>query len=153
MKGNRMPTISDWAAEARVLEAKVRDWRALRQKTGFGEICSAAPITSTDACASEQTWDAIGQQAAMAIGAMSGAGIIRQHTDARLEILRKEEIAMAVRTAVTEERLRVIALLNKIKPGEQPYSRKEWRDEQKGEMRMWERMVKAITEPAKPHRD
>ena len=48
--------------------------------------------------------------------------------------------------ATAQERNRILALLEKIKPGEQPYTRRDWALEQRGEMRMWERMVKAIQE-------
>ncbi len=44
------------------------------------------------------------------------------------------------------ERDRILSKLEALKPMEQPYTRRDWAIEQKGEKAMWERMVKAIRE-------
>jgi hypothetical protein len=46
--------------------------------------------------------------------------------------------------ARTEERTRILAALEKIKPGEQPYTRGSWELVRRAELRLWERMRDAI---------
>ena len=58
-------------------------------------------------------------------------------------------IAAATYEATQAEHARIVAALEKIKPTDQPYSRKSWNDELIGERRMFDRMMKAITAPAK----
>lgn len=55
------------------------------------------------------------------------------------EIVAKERNAGS-----TAERARILALLQELKPMEQPYTRRDWTLEQKGEKAMWERVVKAM---------
>jgi hypothetical protein len=57
------------------------------------------------------------------------------------------EMAAAREEGARVERERIMGKLEALKPMEQPYTRRDWALEQRGEQRLYERIIKAICGP------